>query len=343
MGIPPQPITVSDQSLSGIELGGAAHGVRVSGRLTGYEAAGNPGGSPGWVYLVGEDVALLQNASSSVLSTLVTASSSDASRIVTVPQMVGVNESGEQSDLPMSPIGAGGKFEFLSIPPGRYYLRTTPDKRLANTTITVKDVDIPDFQAGAGVRVRGDVVPTNLGTRPPETIRLTEIGANGPAVSAVINQYGSFEFPSVGPGTYRVLLDNRTRPTPSEITVEDRDTILRVEAPFGSWVRGRTTFSGTTPIPEIVTAIHVAMNNGYESALNPDGSFRLPSNDGEYDFFVKDLPEGYVVKSAFYGSESVLTGPVRVNAATPESEILLTLEYKGSALTGAPAGRTDDR
>jgi hypothetical protein len=119
---------------------------------------------------------------------------------------------------------------------------------------------------------------------------------------------------------------------PAEIIVDENDTIVRVEAPYGSWVRGRVMFAGVQPSPETVAAIHVAMNNGYQSALSSDGSFRLASNDGEYDFFAKDLPEGYVVKSVFYGADNILNAPVIVDASTSPREIVVTLEYKPGAL-----------
>lgn len=330
LGVSPLPIAVDDQNLDKVELGSTANGVRVSGSLPGVERYTIPTANPQWAYLVGQDVEDILSSKGTVLN-LMLPSSPDASRLATVPQTIGVNGSGEQFNLPMSPIGTGGQFEFLTVPPGVYSLRTIPETGMASTSITVKGAEIADVQAGIGVRVRGEVVPTNLGTRPPEVIRLTAAVPNGPSVSAVINEYGSFEFPNVGPGTYRVLLDGRVRPKPSEITVEETDTIIRVESPYSSWIRGRVQFAGANPPPETVAAIHVALNNGYETIVSPDGSFRLPSNDGEYDFFAKDLPEGYVVKSAIYGSDSLLDAPVKVDASAPAREIMLTLERKSGA------------
>jgi len=330
MGISPKPITVSDQNLSDVKLGDESDGLRVSGRIPEYEHFRNPMGTPIFAYLIGENGSLVQS-SKSVILTAITSTPSGLPKTISVPQMVGMNDFGEQFDLPITEIGSEGQFEFLTVPPGAYYLRTTPDIGMPNTVISVKDVNVSNLHAGAGVRVRGEVVPTNLGTRPPDTIRLTEVGSNGPAVSTVINEYGAFEFPSVGPATYRVLLDGKVRPKPSEITVDETDTIIRVESPFSSWIRGRVLFAGANPPPETVATIHVAMNNGYETVVSPDGSFRLPSNDGEYDFFAKDLPDGYVVKSAIYGSDSLVDAPVKVDASAPSREITLTLERRPGA------------
>jgi hypothetical protein len=150
-------------------------------------------------------------------------------------------------------------------------------------------------------------------------------------VSAEINEYGAFELASVGPGQYHVLIDGKFQSKPSLITVDSNDTIIRLEAPYSSWIRGHITFTGGNPPPEAVAAIHVAMTNGNVSTVNTDGSFRLPSNDGEYDFSALDLPEGYVVQSATYGTDNIMDSPVKVDASVSAREILLTVEYRPGA------------
>src|SRR5204862_1418890 len=117
-------------------------------------------------------------------------------------------------DVPVAPVGPDGEFEFLSVAPGVYTVRTLPEMGFANTMITVEDgTDLNNVGVGAGVRVRGEVVPLHFGTRPSEVINLTlDDPAGGPSVSAAIGENGLFEFPKVGPGTYRVLLDAKIRP-----------------------------------------------------------------------------------------------------------------------------------
>jgi hypothetical protein len=205
------------------------------------------------------------------------------------------------------------------------------DSGLANTPIVVKETDVSGIEAGVGFRLRGEVVPTNFGTRPPRLITLTAVPPNGPEKSVEINEYGAFEFASVGPGQYRVVVDGKLQPKPSLITVDANDTIIRLEAPYSSWIRGRITFTGGNPPPEAVTQIHVAMTNGNVSTVNADGSFRLPSDDGEYDFSASDLPEGYVVRSATYGTDNIMDSPVKVDASFSAREILLTVEYHPGA------------
>jgi len=205
------------------------------------------------------------------------------------------------------------------------------DPVLANTPIVVKETDVSSIEAGVGFRLRGEVVPTNFGTRPPRIITLTAVPPNGPAASVEINEYGAFEFASVGPGHYRVVIYGKLQPKQSLITVDANDTIIRLEAPYSSWIRGRITFTGGNPPPEAVTAIHVAMTNGNVSTVNADGSFRLPSDDGEYGFAASDLPEGYVVKSATYGTDNLMDSPIKVDASVSAREILLTVEYHPAA------------
>jgi hypothetical protein len=66
--------------------------------------------------------------------------------------------------------------------------------------------------------------------------------------------------------------------------------------------------------------------------VNADGSFRLPANDGEYDFSALDLPEGYVVKSATYGTDNLMDSPIKVDASVAARELLLTVEYRPGVL-----------
>jgi hypothetical protein len=178
------------------------------------------------------------------------------------------------------------------------------------------------------VRVRGEIVPLNLGTRPPELINLTATEFKGQSVSAAVNADGSFEFPKVGPGTFRILLDDKIRPKPSEITIGDEDLIFRVEAPFKAVVTGRVVFAGSIPPPEILSDLRAGMNNGYDSDVKPDGSFQIKSNEGEYEFFLKNLPEECIVKSISDGIGNLMIEPVKVDLSSPPREILVTLEYK---------------
>jgi Carboxypeptidase regulatory-like domain len=326
MGVPPLDIHVANRNIPDIEFGKRAYGVRVAGHLPPLDRL-SPSGQPvQWVYLVGQDAVAVQNSEG--MKGLLISSIVDLIKSPAAPQLLATNESNEQVEVPISPVGADREFEFLTIPPGVYVLRTFHDSGFANTPVVVRNSDLSGIEAGVGFRVRGEVVPTNFGTRPPALIRLIAVAPNGPTVSAVINENGAFEFPYVGPGQYRVVIDSKFQPRPSLVTVDANDTIIRVEAPFSSWIRGRVMFTGANPPPEAVAAIHVAMTNGCVSTVNADGSFRLPSNDGEYDFSASDLPEGYVIKSVTYGTDNLMDSPIKVDASVSAREILLTVEYR---------------
>jgi hypothetical protein len=334
MGIRPLHISVANRNITDIQFGDRTFGLRVEGHLPPPDRAAPSTQPAQWVYLIPEDAVTVQNTDGikGPMKGLLISSFLDMARFPTAPHLLTTNEANEQLDVPISPVGADGEFEFLTIPVGSYVLRKFQDPGLANTPIVVKESDVSGIEAGVGFRVRGEVVPTNFGTRPPRLIRLTSIAPNGPAVSTEINEYGAFEFASVGPGQYRVVIDSKVELKSSLITVDANDTVIRVEAPYSSWIRGRITFAGGNPTPEAVSAIHVAMTNGYESAVNADGSFRLPANDGEYDFSALDLPEGYVVKSATYGTDNLMDSPIKVDASVAARELLLTVEYRPGVL-----------
>ncbi len=329
MGIPKLDIRVANRNITDIEFGDRTFGFRVEGHLPPLDRLAPSAQRAQWVYLLGQDTVAVQE--SGRMKGLLISSVLDLAKSPAAPQLLATNESNEQIEVPFSPVGADREFEFLTIPPGSYVLRVFQDSGLANTPIVVKESDVSGIEAGVGFRVRGEVVPTNFGTRPPGLIRLTAVAPNGPAVSAEINEYGAFELASVGPGQYHVLIDGKFQSKPSLITVDSNDTIIRLEAPYSSWIRGHITFTGGNPPPEAVAAIHVAMTNGNVSTVNTDGSFRLPSNDGEYDFSALDLPEGYVVQSATYGTDNIMDSPVKVDASVSAREILLTVEYRPGA------------
>jgi hypothetical protein len=115
------------------------------------------------------------------------------------------------------------------------------------------------------------------------------------------------------------------------VTIGEEDLIFRVEAPFKVWVAGRVVFAGTIAPSEMLTALRVGMNNGYDSEVKPDGSFQIKSNEGEYEFFLRNLPEGCTVKSISDGTGNLTIEPVKVDLSSPPREILVTLEYKPAA------------
>jgi hypothetical protein len=331
LGLSPETITVTDQNHSGIELGGKSPGVHVTGNVLQSDRPPYQDTFPQWVYLIEQDA---MEVSPSMQTPLLGAAFMPISRFAgpqPPPPTVFADQSGAVIEAPFAPVGPSGRFEFLSVPSGKYYLRTLPEMGIPNSPITVGDADIYDVRAGTGVRVRGEVVSLNLGTRPPELIKLTATGFKGQSVSAEVKSDGSFEFPKVSPGTYQILLDNKIRPKPSDVTIGEEDLIFRVEAPFKVWVAGRVVFAGTIAPPEMLTALRVGMNNGYDSEVKPDGSFQIKSNEGEYEFFLRNLPEGCTVKSISDGTGNLTIEPVKVDLSSPPREILVTLEYKPAA------------
>jgi hypothetical protein len=328
LGIPPKTITVTDQNQSDIELGGKNSGVRVSGTVSTSDRTPYTDAFAKWVYLVGRYAKEIESITQiQIFRTLF--SPNPDSPPVQEPQPISyADEFGNTIEAPLAPVGIDGRFEFLTVPKGDYFIRTFPEMGIPNSPLSVKDADLTDVRAGKGVRVRGELISLNAGMQPPELIRLTAVEFKGESVSADVKADGSFEFPRVGPGTYQVLLDNKIRPRPSEVTVGEDDLIFRVETPFNAWVTGRVVFAGQIPPPDVLAGLRVGMNNGYDSEVKPDGSFRIKSNEGEYEFFLKNLPEECVLKSITDGIGNLMIEPVKVELSSPPREVLVTLEYK---------------
>src|SRR4051812_38897409 len=165
MGIPPLDIRVANRNITDIEFGNATHGVRVAGHLPPLDQRTPSAQRAQWVYLVGLDTVAVQNSDGR--KGLLVSSIIDLAKYPAGPQLLATNESKQQIEVPISPVGADREFEFLTIPPGSYVLRMFEDSGLTNTPIVVKETDVSGIEAGVGFRLRGEVVPTNFGTRPP--------------------------------------------------------------------------------------------------------------------------------------------------------------------------------
>jgi len=334
LGISPQTITVTDHNQGGIELVGKGSGFRVSGNVERAYKSPFQEMLPQWVYLVGREATDV-NPITTGLQTLfmggwVFLSVSEPASLQpgSAAPTVFVVESGAVIEEPVAPVGPDGRFEFLAVPSGAYHLRTVPEMGIPISPVTVGDADVKDVRAGSGVRVRGEIVSLNLGTRPPELISLMSVGFTEQSVSAGVHNDGSFEFPKVGPGTYRILLDNKIQPTPAEVTIGDEDLIFRWEAPFKAWITGRVLFTKSSSMPDDLAALHLGQRNGSETAINADGSFRLQSDEGKFEVLIENLPEECVVKSVAYGTENLLEEPGKVDLTVPTREMVVTLECK---------------
>jgi hypothetical protein len=328
LGISPQSITVTDHKQTGVELGGRGSGVRVSGDVPRTDRKPYEDAYPQWVYLVGKEATEADSTSQTFFPQSSLTPTQDSRQFEPPPPLIFADEGGTTIEAPIAPVGPDGRFEFLSVPRGAYYLRTYPEMGIPNSPLSVGDVEVKDVHAGIGVRVRGEVISLNAGRQPPELIRLTANGYKGGVLSSEVKVDGSFEFAKVGPGTYQILLDNKIRPKPSEIMIGEEDLIFRVEAAFRSSVTGRVVFAGAIPPAEILAELRVGMNNGYDSEVKPDGSFQIKSDEGEYEFFLKNLPEEFIVKSITDGIANLMIEPVKVDLSSPPREILVTLEYK---------------
>ena len=201
----------------------------------------------------------------------------------------------------LSQTDASGRFRLEGIPPGRYYvlagLIDYPNYYPGTTAVasaTAVDVDSGgtvadlDFTLARPVatRVAGRVVVSPTLSRALITLLLTPrtLARGGTVVmQATTDNNGSFVFPQVAPGDYRLSSVMRGS-SPLDVSVVDRDiedlVVTFVDCNSGAQIRGKLTGMPTSPVRTIAL-------NGSAVGCNPVAAVE---NDGSFEF--RGVPEG---------------------------------------------------
>jgi len=225
--------------------------------------------------------------------------------------------------------------------PNGYFLRTmTADSRdiigdiLTVTTVAPKVAVVLGTESlPAMPRVGGRVLGGALTVEGNPDRRPLSVQLSGPAtwggLNAAVTPDGTFEFPGVLPGTYRMGLA-RQNPNVPDVTVivADRDLSLVIPTTIVKSIQGKVTIEGGGPAPRFGLVYRTA--RAFESSValssnssvlipGADGSFMVALPEGEYEVGISSTtPIGYAVRSFTYGTTDLLNNKIVVdeNSAT---------------------------
>jgi hypothetical protein len=269
--------------------------------------------------------------------------------------------------IALSPVGDGGvmigitqtdsagRYRIESVPPGRYYiiaglvdsptyLPGVPTRNTATAvSLTAESVvDAPDFRIASqsgGLRVKGRVTRDWLASgeaAPPLEVLLTGgpngrgriVPGNDMRFSAGAAPDGSFEFPSLPPGRYRVgFIPNVSQTSFPEVVVDRDIDNLQLTIPLSAMratVQGTLKIDGVAPLFPLPLSL-IGKDRSVERWQFVGDTLSIPFVPiGEYSVKLGDLPQGYLVKSITAGSVDLLTQSLKVTPAGPPP-ILVTL------------------
>jgi hypothetical protein len=244
----------------------------------------------------------------------------------------------DQSLLSLTQTDAAGRFRLENVPAGRYMIvagfldaPTYYPGVAAQPQATVislapgGEVTGIDFRivVGTPLKFSGRVIREDLGGAPvslPPASQPIQVRITGPRVPAQVIQVaadGSFEFPSVRPGTYQVMAMGQGIRIlqPITVTLAEKDVtgfVLRV--PFIVQLGSSTKVEGGGPEPRFrLTLTGTGTPSTPPLNLPNTGTMQVPT--GEYRVTAADLPAGYTIAALVSGGVDLLASPLKVTAA----------------------------
>jgi hypothetical protein len=160
------------------------------------------------------------------------------------------------------------------------------------------------------VRVSGRVTGIAPGQFSRIALREPTAGELAAALETSVGPDGSFTFPKVLPGRYIVYLMLRAQ---TQITVGNSDvTGLVIAYPQDILVSGHVITEGAPPS---ITPALIVEGNGKPATLQnrATGTFILSLGKGENSIAVRNIPEGYRLKSMIYGDVDLQKQPLRLD------------------------------
>jgi len=226
-------------------------------------------------------------------------------RIAAVPASQGESRTGAAALFGISLTDSEGRYRLENLPPGRYYIfaglidlpsyypnATTLDRATAidvDAGVTLSGVDF-SMARPTHLTVAGRLaVPPTMKVGEGWTVTLTSLarGANGSLMQANVVQDGSFEFPRVTPGEYRLASSLRGS-TPINLQVDDTDladvVMPMVDCNAGVLVSGRMVGTPQSTISSIsltgskagcVSTTRVAPDGSFSFNGVPEGSYQI--------------------------------------------------------------------
>lgn len=199
----------------------------------------------------------------------------------------------------LAPLGAHAKFEFASVPPGRFAVRVTEglrDTGPVDVLVEAGDVDGLALRMPAAARVTGHVTDAEkLAPALGAVVTLVRLEGDGSApggdagrASAVTGDDGAFAFEDVAPGRWRVeVRDEGTASALAEISVREGESVsldgLRLAV--GGTIEGSVTDELAHPLASLVLRVLrlPAEDPADQTRTAEDGAFRTrPLPPGRY-------------------------------------------------------------
>lgn len=172
------------------------------------------------------------------------------------------------------------------------------------------------------VKVSGRVVGAPRGSS------LSLVGGAAEGLIAAIKTDGSFEFPTVLPGTYQARISPELPVSPVSLVVPNKDLTDAqiVIPPLREMIPGRVVLEGGEPLRPVSLLFAVSNPAGGSVAVSAstqtDATFRVTLPEGERRI-VLSAP-GYTVKLATFGATDLLKDTIKVSA-TGSEELRVTL------------------
>ena len=189
-------------------------------------------------------------------------------------------------------------------------------------TVAGKVIDKSGLQPGDPRKVTLSPLLTGTVSASPALPVLRTIGN---ALEALVRADGSFEVPTVPPGSY-VLRMAPTAPGVRSIRVDvARDTRdLQLVIPFQLEVEGRVFLEGRKLGPNATVQ---AAQPTFTSAtgIRDDGTFKLRLIEGENQISLARLPIEFFVTKIMYGTTDITKTPLKVNSRTAPQPIVIRL------------------
>ena len=261
-----------------------------------------------------------------------------------------------------------GKFEFPSVPPGAYILRSLPAAPATSRRVDIGGTAIRDLEIAVPFQIEttGRVVLEGRDLGPHATVEATQ-----PTFTAAtgIHSDGSFKlrltegenqismtrlppefsvkkitFGDIDITRKPLKIDSTTVPQEIIITLETLSRSPRMEVAHryqepDSPVSEGTQVAGSVRVVDAAGKPYpfrpvVSMNfrhgiSGVSStSVAADGTFAIPLAASQYVTTVGNLPEGYSIRSIASGAIDLLENPLKVDGRKAPDNIDVVLEYK---------------
>ncbi len=170
-------------------------------------------------------------------------------------------------------------------------------------------------------KISGTVVREDK-QEPSSVTQANQVRISGPSTTIVpIKPDGSFEFPSVRPGTYRLEVGPTISMPAMTVVVTDKDvTDVRALIPVIVNLTGNVSVEGNGPRPRFQLAFTRTDTTG-ANPVNATGasSFTVRLAVGEYRLTATGLPAGYTLKVATIGRVDALNQPFKIESGSVAS------------------------